>query len=177
MPMVEVDENELRALKNAYTTLNGLYTKDKVGTERLVKSVYGDKIRTSEDDAAPLIEPYKKRLEELENWKKGLETRQSDWEKNEALASLRAQGYTEEGVEAIKKLMTDRKINDPEVAAALFDKLNPPQPSIPNGLQSNAWNFGASNDDDLKELFKDEEAWADKEAIKTFQELRSGKAA
>lgn len=178
MPMVEVDENELAVLKNAYSTLNGIYKKDKIGTERLVKSAFGDKIRTSEDDAAPLIEPYAKRLEAVEERFKKLDTAQAEWMKNEQYASLRAQGYTDEGIDAIKKIMSDRKIDDVEVAAAYFDKQNPPQPAIPNGLQSSQWNFDnmTAGDDDLKELFKDEEKWADREAIKTFQEIRQGKA-
>lgn len=175
MPMVEIDESELAALQGAYKTLNGMYTKNRLETEKLAKATFGDKIRTSEDDAAPILEPYKNRIEAMEKWKTDLEKSQKNWQENEQITTLRNQGYTEEGVEAIKKLMKDRNLPDPEVAAALFDKLNPPQPSIPNGLQSNNWNFGATNDDDLKELFKDEEAWADREAIKTFQEIRQGK--
>lgn len=176
MATIEIDDAELATLKGAYATLNGMYSKDKLGTEKLVKKAFGDKIRTSEDDAAPLIEPYKQRLEAMEKWKDDLEKSQSTWVRNEGISSLKNQGYTEEGVEAIQKLMKDRKIDDPEVAAALFDKLNPPKPAIPNGLESNSWNFGASSDEDLKELFKNEDAWADREAIKTFQEIRSGKS-
>lgn len=176
MSIVEIDEKELATLKGAYATLNGMYSKNRTGTERLAKEAFGDKIRTSEDDAAPLIEPYKQRLEAMEKWKDDLEKNQKSWHENEAISGLKAQGYTEEGVDAIKKIMKDRNINDAEVAAALFDKLNPPQPSIPNGLSSNNWNFGATDENDLKELFRDEEAWADREAIKTFQEIKAGKA-
>lgn len=175
MAAVEVEESELSALKAAYATLNGMYSKDKLGTEKLVKAAFGDKVRTSEDDAAPLIEPYKKRLEAMEEWKTDLEKRQGAWQKNESIAALKAQGYTVEGIEAIEKIMKDRKLDDPEVAAALFDKLNPPKAAVPSGLTSNSWNFGASDDEDLKELFKDEEKWADREAIKTFQDIKAGK--
>jgi hypothetical protein len=125
-----------------------------------------------------LIEPYKKRLEALESKWAGVETNQKQWEEQEAFKSLRAQGYTDEGIEAVKDIMKNEGIKNPNHAAAIFDKMNPPQPAAPNGLASSSWNFGGQGtaDEDLKQLWTNEDAWADKEAIKTFQEFRTNKA-
>lgn len=50
------------------------------------------------------------------------------------------QGYRPEGIEQIKKIMSDKGILEPEIAAAYFEKTNPPQtPITPTG--SNSVNF------------------------------------
>jgi hypothetical protein len=61
-------------------------------------------------------------------------------------------GYRPEGIEAVKKIMTEKGILDVEVAASYFERINPPSaPITPTG--SNSFNFvEAFNDESDKAL-------------------------
>lgn len=54
-----------------------------------------------------------------------LQTFQHSWEQKRG--SLRKLGYTDDGIEKIEQLAQERGIVDLEAAAALFDRMNPPQ--------------------------------------------------
>lgn len=56
---------------------------------------------------------------------KQLQTFQRSWE--DKRGSLRKLGYTDDGIEKIEQLAQERGIVDLEAAAALFDRMNPPQ--------------------------------------------------
>lgn len=56
---------------------------------------------------------------------KQMQTFQQSWDQK--LGGLRKQGYTDEGIEKITALAQERGIVDLDAAAALFDKMNPPQ--------------------------------------------------
>ncbi len=73
-------------------------------------------------------------------------------QQDEGFARLRDMGYRAEGIEAVQKIMSDKGILDPEIAAAYFEKVSPPQtPITPTG--SNSVNFiEAFNDDSDKAL-------------------------
>ncbi len=108
--------------------------------------------------AAPLTEVQKqiadltglvtKRFEQEETDRKlGALSRQQE----DGFARLRDQHYTDEGIVKIRELMTEKGILDPEIAAAYFDRINPPAPITPTG--SNAVNFiEAFSDDSDKAL-------------------------
>lgn len=49
---------------------------------------------------------------------------------------LKKDGYTQEGIENIEKLMQDRGLTDYEAAASLFDRLNPPEESVTSSIVS-----------------------------------------
>lgn len=68
------------------------------------------------------------------------------------LAQLRKQGYTDEGVAAVQKLMEDKGLLDVEDAVAIFERANPPQmPSTPQGgMTGTAWGFADVNADSDK---------------------------
>ena len=54
-------------------------------------------------------------------------------------ATLRDDGYTQEGIDAVEQLMEKRGIADHEAARALHEKLNPPpEPVVTGGTR---WNF------------------------------------
>lgn len=74
--------------------------------------------------------------------------------KTSGLAQLRANGWTDEGIKGVEKIMEEQGILDPDIAAAYFEKLHPPQTPIKPG-GSGAWNFldmPKEGDDDLKKL-------------------------
>lgn len=59
---------------------------------------------------------------------------------NKAFAQLRKDGYLDEGIEKIKKMMEDKGLLDVEDAVAIFERNNPPQvPVTPGGIGS--WGF------------------------------------
>ena len=90
----------------------------------------------------------------------------------------RKRGFTDEGVDAIKKLMVDRSIADPFAAAALFAEQNPPVETNAPGWSPTHWNIEQSvTDYDLKGLFENEDAWADNMAAKALNDIRVGQAA
>lgn len=100
------------------------------------------------------------------------------WER--AKGKLRQSGYTDAGIDEIEKLAQERGIANLEDAAAVFDKLHPPQePASPTGFGT--WNFfepgedGKPQDNYIKALFdsrgEDENAVL-RESHKVLQELR-----
>jgi hypothetical protein len=60
-----------------------------------------------------------------------------------AFARLKSQGhYTDEGVEAVRKLMETKGLIDVDDAVAIFERANPPQmPATPSGITGDKWNF------------------------------------
>jgi len=94
----------------------------------------------------------------------------------EDFRALSRQGYTSEGLEKIKGLMVDRNIADPYAAAALFDKQNP-APVDAGTYTPATWDLGAGHGGDatsLKELFTNEDAWAEKQIGVVLGEMRQG---
>lgn len=72
----------------------------------------------------------------------------------EQYAELRAQGYTDEGIAAVKKLVEEKNLF-PLDAAAIHERNNPPQATVVPTGNSGAWNFMQQPDDgdkDIKDL-------------------------
>lgn len=94
-----------------------------------------------------------------------------------AFDRLAKAGYTSEGQERIKALMVERKIADPEAAALLFDKLNPPPPQEHSAYTPATWDIGASANgaEDTKLLFQNEDRWADLKTAEVLNEIRVGR--
>src|SRR5277367_3341743 len=72
-------------------------------------------------------------------------------------AKLRKEGYTDEGIAAIQKLMEDEGITKVNNAVAIFERNNPPpMPSTPQGgVTGTSWNFAdqvAESDKDIAAL-------------------------
>jgi cell fate (sporulation/competence/biofilm development) regulator YlbF (YheA/YmcA/DUF963 family) len=174
MPTLEVDEQEYKTLRQARELLEKMNgnPKSRRDYQRALKVVVPDMV-TDEERVAEA--PEVKRLSSLEakfdKFLEAQEKREQDNEVRSAFDRLRTAGYTDEGVGAIQKLMIERKIADPEAAAALFDKTNKAKDIIPSGFAPTSWGFGAPPaDDDTKLLFENEDAWAEKEARKAFLE-------
>ena len=79
--------------------------------------------------------------------------------------------FTPDGIEKLKKLMVEKEIPDIVVAADHWERINPPKAQPPSIMAPSDWGFGRKTDDaDLKLLFEDEDAWAEKEAGKAWAE-------
>jgi hypothetical protein len=94
------------------------------------------------------------------------------------LSAANPNGFTDEGIDKLKGMMRDRQIYDVHAAVLAWNAQNPAKPDIPSGYKPTDWNFGEpidKDDEDKKLLFRDPDAWADRDARKFWEELNSGK--
>lgn len=189
--MAEISDQELATLRGGMQLLQTLNAdpKSRKHLEAAIKIKQPD-VETEDDVASRIAAPYVAQIDELKTTmqarfdaedarrKERDEARQQD-EFNAAFGKLRAAGYTDEGLEKIKGLMVDRKIADPEAAAAYFDKLNPPVQIGGSGFSPPQWDVTSTTGAptvDTKALFTNEERWADNEAAAVLTELRTKQA-
>lgn len=155
--------------------------------DKAIKTVRPN-IETEEDIAERYAGPMRAQMEALEkrhdDYVKAQEERAAKWREqsekqslDDAFGTIKTQGkYTDESMEAIKKLMVDRGNPDPWAAAALFDKLNPPMVDAPtSSYEPQRWmHIDNPDDSDLKAIFQDSEGWSDRQIKTTLREMRSG---
>jgi DNA-binding MarR family transcriptional regulator len=167
MPAIEIDEAEYNRLKGVADLAAAIHAnpKGRVLLEQAHRTVNPKaptpSIEQEERMSAPLNDVQKqiadltslvtKKFSDDETREKlGALSRQQD----EGFARLREQRYTDEGIAKIRELMTEKGILDPEIAAAYFDRINPPAPVTPTG--SNSFNlvesFNDESDKALQEL-------------------------
>jgi hypothetical protein len=97
-----------------------------------------------------------------------------------AFARLKSQShYTDEGVEAIRKLMETKGLIDVDDAVAIFERTNPPPtPSTPSGITGASWGFTdmtAEADKSIQDLISSKgqnDQIADRMAFNALQEFR-----
>ena len=188
--MAEIDEVELQRLIRQDKTVHALMANPKA--KRKVLEAYKEhdpSARIPELDAeeaakAP-VTALEKQVAELS---KQLADDKAEREKQVKLAELngsvdsgmgklRRAGWTDEGLAEVRKLMDEKGIIDPEIAAAYYEKQHPPAtPVTPSGV--GGWNFVENVQDgeaDLKKLLDshgNNEALADKMARDTLAEVR-----
>lgn len=177
--MPEITDEELASLRTGNALLDRLLKspKTKRVTERAIKELHPDTV-ISDDFEKPIHDELKALRDELAAERKTRAEREQDHELETKFGKLRQDGgYTDEGLEKVKKIMVERKIADPLDAAVIYEKLNPPpEPQKPSGFGGTSWGFGAKGaDKDVDLLFDDEDAWAEKEAHAHFNELAAGK--
>lgn len=156
--------------------------------EKAVKAVHPDVV-TEEEKVTAQIEPHLKpvsdkmdlvlkRFEEEDARRVAAEERQVEQDLDAGFDRLRARNYTDDGIEKIKQLMVERKVADPEVAAAYFEKMNPPAAAAEGaGWTPQTWAMDAGTSDpgtDIAALFADEDRWADNQVSKVLNEIRVG---
>lgn len=143
-------------------------------TLKLMKK-WNPKAVIPEIDAAA---PYEKKLGELsDKLEKALEKLDNDKVDGQLSAkfeSLRSKrGYTDEGLEKIKKIMVDEAIANPEIAANHFDTLQPKnEPTEPTGYFPTS--FIDESDKGTERWFQNEDAAADQEIMTILREARDG---
>lgn len=100
------------------------------------------------------------------------------------MAKLRRAGWTDDGLTEVRKLMDERGILDPEIAAAYYEKQHPPQnPATPGG-GTGGWDFTSAptEDDSYTKILlssksaADNEQLAMNEANKALKEFRQQQA-
>lgn len=170
--MIEITEEEARLLRGSKTLMDQLLKSPKTRreAERLVKTLYPD-TQTLDDAAAPYIERLDKTEKRLDEFLKGQQESKLEAKFESQVQALRDEGYTDEGIEKIKEIMVKEQIPNAIAASKLWDKQNPPKAQEPAGFQPTGWGIGGTTEDaDLQLLFKDEDAWAEKEARKVWAE-------
>lgn len=174
--MPEISDEELTLLRSARGLLDQLMTspKTKKNIQSLVKTLHPNVV-TDEDQASEILAPVQEKLAALEKWKQDREDKDIEGQFESKFAALRKDGWTEDGIEKLKKLMVDRQNPDVESAVALFERQNPAPKETPDALRSRGWaDIPQGQEDTVKELMTDESAWARKEAGKVFDEIRAG---
>lgn len=188
---VDIDEEEYLRLKKIDASLGAImaHPEGKLLAERAAKAVWPT-AKTPNLDAVEEREKSSTELrKELDEFKKAQEAKDAEREKRETvsrlvqerdseLASLRREGWTEEGIAGVQKFAEEKGILDIKIAAAAFEKLHPPQaPITPGG--GGSWNFmepPADSDIDLKKLIEtkgNSDQLVDKMAREAVTEMRT----
>ena len=159
MAAVEIDEVELLRLRKQDQTVQHIWGNPKARRkiQEAVKEADPNmripELEIEEAAKAPVM-ALEKTVKELQEQ---IAADKADREKNDKLnalnysvetgfGKLRKAGWTDDGLTEVKKLMEERGIIDPEIAAAYYEKQHPPQvPATPSGV--GAWNFGEVADD------------------------------
>jgi hypothetical protein len=188
--MVEIDEEQfLRDQKLRETVAKIMANGDAaLKVEEALKMVDPTAKTPRLDQAKVVKEPVDAVRKEIDDLKAAMAKSDADRTAAEAraklhegvqtgLARLRQAGWTDDGIKGVEKIMEEKGILDPDVAAAYFEKQHPPQtPVKPGG--AGAWNFmdmPAEGDDDLKKLVESKgqhDGLVQKMAIDALNEVR-----
>lgn len=175
--MPEISDEEWQVLQGSKKLMDQLlkHPKTKRDVERAVKTLHPDTV-TSEDFEKPIVDKIDGLEKKLDEYFKAEQEKRIDEQLSNGFSELRKSGLTDDGIEKVKKIMLEKHIADPIVAGAYFEKINPPPPpQAPSSLTPAGWGFGApTKDESLKELFADEDAWADKMAVTAWNETKQG---
>jgi hypothetical protein len=164
--VVEVDEadyNRLMALNTVANKIASNPTSRKL-LEQAHKMVVPDALTPALDEEARAMAPVKELEKTVNERIAKFEKEQEDAKREQTLAAiarrqedgfaaLRREGFLDEGIDKVKKLMEDKGLLDPRDAAAIFLRDNPPQmPATPSGVTGASWNFAQTNDDSDKDI-------------------------
>jgi len=171
--MPEFTEEQARVLLGSQKLLDSLLKnpKTKRAAEKLVKELHPDVV-TTDDIAAPYVERIDEIDKRLSKFLDKMEGDKAEDQFAKQIALLKnTRGFTDEGIDQVKKLMVEKSIPDAIVAADHWERLNPPKSQAPSTFSPQNWGIGAETDDpDLKLLFKDPDAWAEREAKRAWDE-------
>lgn len=191
MPKVEIDEAEFLQNKTLRETVAKIMANPDAAlmVERALKTV-DPNARTPRLDQAKLVEePVKGVEKKLDDFIAAQNKANADREEankraqitadvQTGLSRLRANGWLDDGIKAVEKIMEEKGILDVDIAAAYFEKLHPPQvPVSPGG--AGAYNFfsdlAPEGDADLKKMIEskgESEGVVDKIAYMALNEIR-----
>lgn len=142
---VEISTAELNQLRAAYNLQNKLYSnkESKSLYEKAIKAnpEFKDRFQTVEDVADPIVTPLRAQIKALEDRLQARDNQEFDSNLTATFKELQKhRGYTDEGLEQIKKIMVDKKIADPEAAADHWERKNPAK-TVDAGYGGHSWNF------------------------------------
>ena len=191
MPKVEVDEDELVASRKLTSLVSAMMKnpKAKLKLQEAVKEHDPSYVTPELDSQRAVQEPIDELRKELAAERKAREDEKAEREKQEKLraldgqvesgfAQLRRDGYTQEGLAEVRKIMDEKGILDPAIAAAYFEKLHPPPTVVTPVGAIGSWNFTDTSDgsDDVKKLLETQgrsEPLADKMAMAALADVRN----
>lgn len=178
--MPEISDAEFDTLRKGKELLDQLLRspKTKRTVERQIKALHPDTV-ISDDFDAPVHDEVKAIRGELREFIETQKNQNFDAELDRQFERLRADGgFTDEGIEKVKKIMVDRKISSPLDAATIWNAENPPpKPQQPSQFAGTSWGFGKQTaEPDTKLLFEDEDAFAEQETQRFFNELSAKQA-
>lgn len=179
--MIEISKEDLQYLQQAEQLMKKLH--DNKATrpffDKAVKAhpELGKNYQSVEDVADPIVKPLHDKIEKLEQKLKAREDSEIDSHLNQTFKDVQKRyGYTDEGMGELKKMMVDKSIADPEVAAAYWEKKNPPKSSEPNGYSATAWRFDDTAETDKASLdnlwFSDTDAAFDRIVSEEFSKRK-----
>jgi hypothetical protein len=189
---IEIDESQYLEAQGVMGAVNGIMSNPEARKLLLQARKIADPsaVVPEIDAAAPVNAELKALREQLASTQKTFEEDKAAREaaaRNREFAegwdrqkqSLRASGYTDEGIKAIEQHAASKGIADLEIAAAHWDKLNPPPAPMESSGAFGAWNFLSPEQGDQGEYIKqlmetrgDNDAVADREAMKALREMR-----
>lgn len=191
MPTREIDETELLRLQQQNQILSAVLAHPEAGklAEKAVKMVHPNLKTPRLDQEAAFNAPVQELRKQIADLAQRIEENTTKAEQDKTLnalaekrtsglAKLRSEGWTDEGISHVEKLMETKGILDPLDAAAIYEKHNPPPPPA-NPTGTGAWNFMESvsddSDADLKKLIEgkgQDEFLVDQMARKALHETR-----
>lgn len=182
--MAEVDDTELANLKAAAKFIEEM-EKQPDGRKTIQKfaKAINPKIRTEEDVAAEYAAPIIAKLEGLEKWKEGLETKISTYNDEQSWEEVKkTYGYTDEGIKTLREFSEKNGIKNPKHAAAVWEKENPPKPVTPayQGTQFDLGSYTGGESEDskkaeLEKMNKNPQRYEDDQIRKFYEEKNQGK--
>lgn len=169
MPKIEIDEAEWNKIQGTMGVLKSIAANPKAAklVEQAHKLVDPTAPTPKLEAEAPLQEALSevnKTLAELRKEREEEKTARETQQKLDALknrqdagwAKLRAARWTDEGLKKVQEIMDAKGILDPEDAALIFERDNPPPPpAMPGG--TGPWNFmepAADDGADIKKLIE-----------------------
>jgi hypothetical protein len=178
--MPDISDEEYAKLLNAQRIVGELVSPKTVHEAQKLFKVHHPDFVTDLEKAKPIrdeaVDELKKILDERDKKKRDEELDRKFYTDLDSyrLSEKNPDGFTEEGIEEIKKTMREHQIGDVHVAVAYYQKQHPPKLEPPSGYKSPNWNFAAVDKDDAskKLLFENEDLWADIEARKVYEENR-----
>lgn len=144
-------------------------------TLKLIKKKFPQAAIPEIDAATPVENAVGQLAQELVKLRTELANRDQDAKVMGKFSALKAaRGYTDEGVENIKKLMVEKSIADPDAAADHFDRINyKPAPIEPSGWQGST--LIDHNDEGVKSWLTDPDGMTDRIIGDVLTEARAGK--
>ena len=192
MPIIEVDEDKLKALQAQLASANlSKATLDKLGANPktraallgLMKEDNPALIIPEIDAAKPVMEKVTQLEKQLAEALKATADEKAETEKtarentvkatiDAKRSDLKKRGWTDEGIAGIEKLMSDEGIMSSAAAEALFEKNTPKDEPILPSNYSRAWDFmhaEETDDSDIKAAVSLPKGQKQEQALRRWQ--------
>lgn len=196
MAVIEIDEADIIAAGGLGTAKANKALLDKIAQNPATRGKFLELVKEIAPNVSiPEIDAAKPIVEKLTAFEKRIDERFAEFDKQRGdrdakeaetrvkgeidsnRKKLRSQGWTDEGITNVEKLMTERGITDYEIAAAAFEKMQPPaEPVLPTGYDR-SWHIGSPDEGDKMHdgWLKDANKQKAKEVADFFAERRAAR--